>query len=153
MQWLFLFLMCLGVTAAFGTSAGVSRAVMLLVTSSMRSFALACLTLILHALGDVPSPPIIGMLAGSWAPHCAIIYVNRTATSHGTPVLDPRCFAGRAAGEVYSAEQRGLIGVMLFAVLYMGTACLYWGGCYVLLSIRARKATEEGRSSAHAHGA
>ena len=149
----FLFLMCLGVTAAFGTSAGVSRSVMLLVTSSMRSFALACLTLILHALGDVPSPPIIGMLAGSWAPHCAIIYVNRTATSHGTPVLDPRCFAGRAAGEVYSAEQRGLIGVMLFAVLYMGTACLYWGGCYVLLSIRARKATEEGRSSAHAHGA
>ena len=40
---------------------------MLLVTSSMRSFALACLTLILHALGDVPSPPIIGMLAGSLA--------------------------------------------------------------------------------------
>ena len=45
---------------------------MLVVPVAVRPFALGFLTLVLHALGDVPSPPLVGIFLGKWASNCSI---------------------------------------------------------------------------------
>ncbi|CAM9487979.1 unnamed protein product, partial [Phaeothamnion confervicola] len=55
----------------FGSTAAINTGIMLSVPTANRSLALAVNTLGIHALGDVPSPIIIGALKDWLAPHCA----------------------------------------------------------------------------------
>ncbi|EOD28199.1 hypothetical protein EMIHUDRAFT_456983 [Emiliania huxleyi CCMP1516] len=80
---LFLVLMSLAVFFIYGTSAGLSRVIMLTVPMQTRPFALALQTLGLHLFGDVPSPVIIGAVKDSLAPHCGIVFGNDTASGCG----------------------------------------------------------------------
>ena len=142
----FLTILCLAVTFSFATSAGISRAVMLTVPVHVRPFALGLLSLLLHGLGDVPSPPILGALIGAWAPACAsVVYVNQTTgavvPSGGEPAISPECAADKAAGQIYSVQQQGMISALLLAALYMLTATGYWSGCYMVLTRRMRTET------------
>jgi hypothetical protein len=146
---LFLVVLCAAVTFSFATSAGISRAVMLVVPVRVRPFALALMSLLLHGLGDVPSPPIVGALIGAWAPNCSIIDVNRTthaiipdagAGSDVEPIINPDCAAGSNStrGDGYSPQQRGLTWSFMLAAVYMLTSVLWWGICIVVLTRRLR---------------
>lgn len=75
----------LGVLVMFATSAGFTIAIMNVVSPELRSFALAFNTFIIHAVGDVPSPILIGMVKDKLAPHCGSIEID------GKSVLDPLC--------------------------------------------------------------
>jgi len=125
----FLGLITCGIACTYGCSAGISRAVMLLVPRWMRAFALAFMTLSLHALGDVPSPPLIGLLASSWAPSCV-----------GTP--SAACLGADKTdwAQPYTHDQLGVLFVLLCASLYMVTCTLYWGAAYLILRVRTRRA-------------
>ncbi|CAM9684052.1 unnamed protein product, partial [Heterosigma akashiwo] len=69
----------------FAVTAGFNVAVMLSVPPELRALALALNTLGIHALGDVPSPVVVGALKDAWAPGCV----------HGAAT--PACRADRPA--------------------------------------------------------
>jgi len=125
----FLGLLTIAVAACYGTSSGISRAVMLTVPKWMRPFALAFLTLNLHVWGDVPSPPLVGALTSAWAPSCE-------------GVVQPECLGPHPEDwdQPYTGDQKGILNVLLVAALYMLTSTVYWVAAYIILRIRARRA-------------
>lgn len=129
---LFLLLLFGGVFFTFGSSAGISRAVMLLVPPHMRSFALSVQVLGIHCLGDVPSPIIVGSLKDAWAPKCGIVWLNNTQQ------LDDRCHGSKS-------DQDGLVDVLLFASLWMLISVVTWGLAFASLhrSTRAQTHTSD----------
>ncbi|TYZ56332.1 hypothetical protein PybrP1_010775 [[Pythium] brassicae (nom. inval.)] len=80
--------------------------------------AIAANTLIIHVLGDVPSPVVLGWLKDAWAPRCGTV-----DDAHGDAVLNPECWKDRS----------GLRQVLLFAVLWLLWAVLLWGVALVVL--------------------
>ncbi|CAI5731802.1 unnamed protein product [Peronospora destructor] len=105
-------------------------AVLELFPKSRQSMAVAANTLFIHALGDVPSPIILGLIKDDWAPLCGTVEVD------GKAVLNPRC------SENYS----GLRNVLLFAVAWLSWGVLLWGASVVVIRRRLR---EEKRRAAH----
>lgn len=61
-------LLGLGALALTATTAGVNLAIMASVPEESRAFALGVGTLLVHAFGDVPAPPIIGAIVAKLAP-------------------------------------------------------------------------------------
>jgi MFS family permease len=125
----FLALLTVAVAASYGTSSGISRAVMLTVPKWMRPFALAFLTLNLHVWGDVPSPPLVGALSSAWAPSCVGVVEKACLGKDPTDWDQP-----------YTRDQKGILAVLLIAALYMLTSTAYWAAAYVILRVRARRA-------------
>lgn len=144
-KWLFLAVLCACVTLSFGTSAGISRATMLVVPPFMRPLALGMLSLLLHALGDVPSPLIFGAMIGAWAPACShVVYANATANAtcalqQGAAHIDDACAANAPPGGLYGPQQDGVVAAMLLGSIYMLTACVYWGCAWVVLGGRMKR--------------
>lgn len=67
-------LLSIGALALCTTTAGVNSGIMASVRAESRSFAIGISTLLVHALGDVPAPPIIGALAESLSPQsCTLV--------------------------------------------------------------------------------
>ena len=64
----FFSLMSAGALALCTTTAGVNMGIMASVPPRTRSFAIGISTLLTHALGDVPAPPIIGAIAEDFSP-------------------------------------------------------------------------------------
>lgn len=139
----FLPLISLVVCCAFGAQASITLAILSCVPMDLQALAMSLTTLGIHAFGDVPSPIIIGLLKGHFAPHCMVIAApvdsgNQTDASHPAPHvlhLDPRC-----------AEDRpGLRLTLAITVGYLFTAVLWWIGAYVVVSrSRSRKVGAEG---------
>jgi MFS transporter, Spinster family, sphingosine-1-phosphate transporter len=69
-KWLWMIVVMFGCAVTFATSSGVNIAAMKSVDPMHRSFAIAFLTVVMHAFGDVPSPIIAGLLKDTWAPGC-----------------------------------------------------------------------------------
>lgn len=69
---LFFTLLSTGALALCTTTAGVNMAIMAAVNPESRSFAIGMGTLLVHAVGDVPAPPIIGALAESLSPQTCV---------------------------------------------------------------------------------
>ncbi len=130
-----------GLVLVFGTSSGLSRTIMIIVPSAIRPFALGFNTLLLHAMGDVPSPPLVGLLIGAWAPNCHTTFDGPNSTA----VLDPLCTAPAPYDNAthsrppYNDDQLGLIDTMVAASLYMSTAIAWWGCAYALLAFKVIK--------------
>lgn len=67
----FLVFFFLGGSLLFATTAHANLAVMLSAPKHLRPLSIAVNSIALHALGDVPSPTIVGALKDALAPHCA----------------------------------------------------------------------------------
>ncbi|RLN68584.1 hypothetical protein BBJ28_00023007 [Nothophytophthora sp. Chile5] len=98
-------------------------AVLELFPESRRSMAIAANTLVIHALGDVPSPIILGAIKDAWAPLCGTVEIDGEAT------LNPRC----------SEDHDGLRDVLLFAVLWLSWGILLWGAALTVLKRRQKR--------------
>lgn len=106
-------------------------AVLELFPKSRQSMAVAANTLIIHALGDVPSPIILGLIKDAWAPHCGTVEID------GEAKLNPRC----------SEDHSGLRDVLLFAVVWLGWGVMFWGASMVVVK---RRQQEDKRRAARA---
>ncbi|RLN55613.1 hypothetical protein BBJ29_002403 [Phytophthora kernoviae] len=95
----------------------------MLFPESRRSMAVAANTLVIHALGDVPSPIILGAIKDSWAPHCGTVEID------GEAKLNPRC----------SEDHEGLRNVLLFAVAWLAWGVLLWGASLVVVKRRQKE--------------
>eukprot|EP01071_Lankesteria_metandrocarpae_P007828 Lankesteria_metandrocarpae@DN4795_c0_g1_i2.p1 len=84
----FSLLMLFGLTCCFTTQAAISLSVMTTAPVHLRSLANSLMCLLMHVLGDVPSPMLIGLLRDKLAPHC------NGQSSSGTMVVMPsaKCF-------------------------------------------------------------
>lgn len=58
-----------------------------------RSFAIALNTLCIHALGDVPSPVVVGNLLDTMAPACAALMQDSQETEEGDFIVSDGCKA------------------------------------------------------------
>uniref|UniRef100_H3GED6 Major facilitator superfamily (MFS) profile domain-containing protein n=2 Tax=Phytophthora ramorum TaxID=164328 RepID=H3GED6_PHYRM len=104
-------------------------AVLELFPKSRQSMAVAANTLIIHALGDVPSPIILGVIKDSWAPLCGTVEID------GEAKLNPRC----------SEDHAGLRDVLLFAVVWLAWGVMFWAASVVVL--RRRQQDDQRRAS------
>lgn len=66
----FLLLTALGTGFLFATYSAINMGVMLSVPTENRSFGIAMNTFLLHAIGDVPAPILVGYIKDSLAPGC-----------------------------------------------------------------------------------
>ena len=60
-----------GCTCLFTTTTGINLLIMFSVPEVNRPFAIAMNSVFIHALGDVPSPVIVGYLKDMLAPACS----------------------------------------------------------------------------------
>ncbi|RLO06389.1 hypothetical protein DYB28_008592, partial [Aphanomyces astaci] len=90
---------------------------------SRRSLAVGVNTLILHLLGDVPSPIILGALKDAWAPDCGSIEKD------GAVVLNPDC----------ANDFHGLLLSLLFPLLWMIWSVLSYGAAAFIVQRRLRR--------------
>mmetsp|Transcript_20758 Transcript_20758/g.67172 ORF Transcript_20758/g.67172 Transcript_20758/m.67172 type:complete len:557 (-) Transcript_20758:135-1805(-) len=138
--YLFLVLLSLAVFFIYGTSAGLTRVIMLTVPVQTRSFAIALQTLGLHLFGDVPSPVVVGAIKDALAPHCGITFGNSSSHMHpggdcsvvDIGHLNPECSAS-------AHDRRGLHLTIIFAVLWMTWAVVLWATTFGLLKRRERQ--------------
>ncbi len=133
----FLVLIGLGVCFNFSTTAPIVRLAMLISPSSVRSLALAVMTFIMHAFGDVPSPVLIGLVKDTLAPDCGVANSSQPLDCSGggpePPVLP--C-TGKA--------RDGLHTTIFLAILWSGWAVLLWGIAYHVLRGRAHSRLASG---------
>jgi MFS family permease len=104
-------------------------AVLELFPKSRQSMAVAANTLIIHALGDVPSPIILGAIKDAWAPLCGTVEID------GEAKLNPRC----------SEDHAGLRDVLLFAVVWLAWGVMFWGASVVV--VKRRQQDEKRRAA------
>jgi len=69
----FFALLAVGCIFIFMTTSAVNIATMWTVPSESRPFAIAISTILIHLLGDVPSPVIIGLLDDEFQPNFALL--------------------------------------------------------------------------------
>lgn len=97
----------LGALCLFINTAAVNLAILASVPPESRPFAVGLGTVVLHALGDVPSPVIIGQVADQLAP-----------------------------GTTKDRSHRGLQITMVLTTMWLLWALLFWGGAWFLASRR-----------------
>lgn len=114
-----LFVSC-GCTFVFCSTTGIAIAILEAVTPSTRAFAMALVTVMIHILGDVPSPILVGLLKDTLAPDCVV---------------------GNAATSAACREQApGLRVTIVVTVLWLGWTVLFFGLAW-RLSVRKSKRT------------
>eukprot|EP00469_Lotharella_globosa_P007629 CAMPEP_0167790454 /NCGR_PEP_ID=MMETSP0111_2-20121227/11328_1 /TAXON_ID=91324 /ORGANISM="Lotharella globosa, Strain CCCM811" /LENGTH=536 /DNA_ID=CAMNT_0007682891 /DNA_START=94 /DNA_END=1701 /DNA_ORIENTATION=- len=106
----FLVLMGAAVMLLFLPTGCCTMAVMAAVPSHMRASAVALNILIMHVLGDVPSPIAVGALKDWLAPRC------NTKTVDGVEVLNPDCIL----------DGPGLRLTLVLCLSLLGFTVLFW---------------------------
>ena len=83
----FFVLLSLGALCLCSTTAGINMAIMASIRPESRSFGIGLGTLLTHAFGDVPAPPIIGGIADKLSPQtCSSDGTNCTRSQYGLQV-------------------------------------------------------------------
>ncbi|KDO35741.1 hypothetical protein SPRG_18887 [Saprolegnia parasitica CBS 223.65] len=121
--WAFFLLQALGLFALFAAQAATTLVILLSVSRARRGFAMGLNTLVLHVLGDVPSPIVLGALKDRWAPRCGSVVLP-----DGALALDPACVL----------DTPGLTKTLLFAYSWLLLAVVAWIGTYAVAKRRLR---------------
>jgi MFS transporter, Spinster family, sphingosine-1-phosphate transporter len=83
----FFVLLSVGALCLCSTTAGINMAIMASIRPESRSFGIGLGTLLTHAFGDVPAPPIIGGIADKLSPQtCSSDGTNCTRSQYGLQV-------------------------------------------------------------------
>ncbi|RHY93842.1 hypothetical protein DYB37_005806 [Aphanomyces astaci] len=108
-----------GLVLLFMTQSAFTVCVLLSVTRSRQGFALELSTFLLHLLGDVPSPILLGYLKDQWAPDCGTV-VDEVLDSE---VLNPMCSV---------TGKDGLQRLLFFAYGWLTMTAFFWGLAFLL---------------------
>lgn len=95
----------------FIPNGGASVATLQSVPKRLRALTIAIQTLIIHCLGDVPSPIIIGYVKDELAPRC------NAKLKHGEYMLDPECYK----------DEEGLRYTLAICLMATAAATSLWG--------------------------
>ena len=108
---LYMTVICIGCALIFFATPGISIVAMNAVNTENRPFAMAMMSVVLHGLGDVPSPILAGLLKDS---------------------LAPACIGEDSASAECRADNGGLRETMLIITLWLGwTIVCFWGARFM----------------------
>jgi hypothetical protein len=137
-RWLFLGLLGSGCLLLFSTTTSVTLCVLAAVPHESRAFAIAFNTLVIHMLGDVPSPIAIGALKDELAPGCRVGDAeNPKRWASQVMVVDPGadCFS--------EMNQRGLLLTMAATLGWLVWCIVFWGAAWGKARCDVRQAASE----------
>ncbi|KAF0693836.1 Aste57867_15236 [Aphanomyces stellatus] len=97
----------------------ITTAVFAAVEPSQKGLASAMYAVMMHLLGDVPAPIIMGAIKDAWAPHCNSILVGNLVK------LNPEC----------AQDKDGLMQAMVFPTLWMIGAIV----CFAIALVVSRR--------------
>lgn len=117
----FLAVLTLAAACCFVTNAGVALGQIASVPRRFQSFALAIAALVLHVLGDVPSPILVGLVKDAFAPACV-------AHEGGDGAASATSVACRAEG----SGQRWFV---LVVSLWLFWAVFWFGAAWIICDI------------------
>jgi hypothetical protein len=112
----FFILLSVGALCLCSTTAGINMAIMASIRPESRSFGLGLGTLLTHAFGDVPAPPIIGGIADKLSP--------QTCLPDGTTC---------------TRSEYGLQVTLVVTLLWLGWPVLLWGFAWVFRRFSTKK--------------
>lgn len=116
----YLIIVCIGCGFVFLCTPGINIAIMQSVPPQHRAFAIAVMSVCIHAFGDVPSPIIAGLIRDRLAPGC----------SGGDDVVDDNV----AASSACRADEDGLRLTMLILTLWLLMTCFLFSCAWILTS-------------------
>jgi MFS transporter, Spinster family, sphingosine-1-phosphate transporter len=120
---LFMTMICIGCSLIFFATPGISIAAMNAVKNENRAFAMAMMSVILHGLGDVPSPVLAGLLKDH---------------------LAPSCIGSDSASDECRADGTGLRTTFLIITLWLGwTIVCFWGARFMSTRVALRCDSED----------
>ncbi|KAF0684768.1 Aste57867_23283 [Aphanomyces stellatus] len=125
---IFLLFLWIALTFIFMTQSAQTLVILYSTPKAKRGFAVGLNTLLLHAVGDVPSPVILGALKDFWAPHCGSVWNDKNEQK-----IDPEC----------SKDKDGLKKVLLFAYGWLLWSVLCWAVTFAVARYRLNKAQKE----------
>ena len=112
----FFILLSVGALCLCSTTAGINMAIMASIRPESRSFGIGLGTLLTHAFGDVPAPPIIGGIADKLSP--------QTCLPDGTTC---------------TRSEYGLQVTLVVTLLWLGWPVLLWGLAWVYRRFLSKK--------------
>ncbi|KAF0720078.1 Aste57867_578 [Aphanomyces stellatus] len=118
---LYLIALFLSLLTSFMSQAPMMQVTLYSLPKSQRGLGVGIHTLLVHVLGDVPSPIVLGALKDAWAPHCGSIWNDKNEQQ-----LDPACHVDRS----------GLRHVLAFAYAWLLWAVL---ACVAAFAIARRR--------------
>jgi MFS family permease len=130
----FLAVLTLAAACCFVTNAGVALGQIASVPRRFQSFALAIAALVLHVLGDVPSPIVAGLVKDAFAPACVA-----PADGGGDGAASATSVACRAEG----SGQRWFV---LVVSLWLFWAVFWFGAAWIICDIFVDSGGEEADS-------
>lgn len=146
---LFMIFMFLGELALFMPTALQVEVLMLFVKQSQRGLAVGLYNFLGHALGDVPSPIIVGALKDMWAPKCNSVKaccasdtcVPKKCCKYGSNSTDS-CPSSNSLRSVLGPDchedRDGMRLTLLVAVLWLIICIL----CWLLVHLRMRRSPD-----------
>jgi hypothetical protein len=159
----FLLLLFCGLCFLFLPTACMTMSILLSVPPAVRASAIGFSTVIMHVVGDVPAPVLLGYLKDSWAPNCNSVSACCTSAECmgeagccivDTASTDTHCSAGSVQEAILSPDcgqdVAGLQRTLLVAVLWLLWAVVTWGAA--LLISESRQRASEGKTSRSSTG-
>ncbi|RHY09415.1 hypothetical protein DYB25_003420 [Aphanomyces astaci] len=117
----FLGCLLLALTFVFTTQSAQTLVILYSVSKHRRGVAMGLNTFLLHLVGDVPSPVILGALKDKWAPNCGSVYNELDEAK-----LNPKC----------SQDKDGLRNVLFFSYAWLLWAVLTWAASFLIARYR-----------------
>eukprot|EP00616_Rhizochromulina_sp_CCMP1243_P000865 CAMPEP_0118965690 /NCGR_PEP_ID=MMETSP1173-20130426/3225_1 /TAXON_ID=1034831 /ORGANISM="Rhizochromulina marina cf, Strain CCMP1243" /LENGTH=539 /DNA_ID=CAMNT_0006914349 /DNA_START=197 /DNA_END=1817 /DNA_ORIENTATION=+ len=138
--WLFMGAICVGACFMFLSTSSMNLAVLESVPHDNRPFAVAFSVLIMHAMGDVPSPIVVGALKDQLAPDCT----PKDADDDKNDVVIP---------DGCDHQQHQLRMVLLFIICWLSMSSVAFGIAWALAIKKHRDGTLERHSRADSRSA
>lgn len=166
-DFLFFSLLSLGALCLCTTTAGVNSGIMASVPPRTRSLAIGISTLLTHAFGDVPAPPIIGAMADTLSPTICreATAAQRLLSSRSGDtgflgrsrlayVLDlSRNNVGAVCDGTLQRDAHGLQVTLFLVILWLTWPALLWAFAWLYAESRnARRRAAAELSAGHALG-
>ncbi|CAN0058347.1 unnamed protein product, partial [Choristocarpus tenellus] len=146
----FVILLFLGISLLFASTPHTNLIVMLAVAPRSQSLALAINAVGLHALGDVPSPIIVGALKDALAPHCASraplssSVIGSSVVTSVSNAMSMLFSYFMMLFDLFRDERGGLHATLVLVALWLLWTCLFFA---LGLGLQT-KVLSEGRQSA-----
>lgn len=134
-KYVYFGLLTLGATGLCCTTAGVNQSIMASVRPESRAFAVGLATLLTHALGDVPSPLVLGALSDYLSPpHC--LDPAPSSSSGGGSVGGYR---DAPSCDTIVRDKGGLTTALILTNLWLLWPVVLWAGAWVVSERRTKE--------------
>eukprot|EP00755_Sulcionema_specki_P010224 Sspe_Gene.45895::Locus_22795_Transcript_2_2_Confidence_0.667_Length_1802::g.45895::m.45895 len=125
----------------FATTAPVNASLLEVVSSKMRIYAMSGTNFLIHVVGDVPSPLLVGVLSDSFDKGCRDLETQEKCVA--AYEKDDCKWISRKGDDSICVNEYQLRNALLIVFVILSAATLLWGTASLLARRRLRKEEEE----------